>query len=86
MYKEVCESLSQATCPKLLLSATVPSRVERDLHQIFGEFLVNLVTVYQENLYLEVVERSGKFYDDVATYVKEQERTGACGIVYCVTS
>ena len=28
VYKEVCESLSQATCPKLLLSATIPRRVE----------------------------------------------------------
>ena len=33
-YKDVCKSLSDAKCPKLLLSATVPLKVENDLRDI----------------------------------------------------
>ena len=84
VYKNVCESISRAGCPKLLLSATVPSRVERDLKEIFGGFTIHRRTVYRDNLFLEVVDRSGKFYDDLASYVKDQERKGASGIIYCV--
>ena len=51
--KDACKNLSNAKCPKLLLSATVPLKVENDLREICGDFTVLRTTVYRENLYLE---------------------------------
>ena len=83
-YKDVCKSLSDAKCPKLLLSATVPLKVENDLRDICGDFAVLRRTVYRDNLYLEVVERSGKFLDQLSDFILQNESQGASGIVYCV--
>ena len=83
-YKDVCKSLSDAKCPKLLLSATVPLKVENDLRDICGDFAVLRRTVYRENLYLEVVERTGKFLDQLSDFILQNESQGASGIVYCV--
>ena len=66
----------------LLLSATVPLKIEKEHHEIFGDFCVYRNSVLRENLFLEVVERGGKFYDDIASFILE--RKGQCGIVYCV--
>ena len=82
--KKVCKSLSDAKCPKLSLSATAPLKVENDLRDICGEFAVLRRTVYRDNLYLEVVERSGKFLDQLSDFILQNESQGASGIVYCV--
>ncbi len=81
-YKDVCKNLCNAKCPKLFLSATVPLKVENDLREICGDFTVLRRTVYRENLYLEVVERTGKFLDQLSDFISQNK--GACGIVYCV--
>ncbi|CAB4021688.1 ATP-dependent DNA helicase Q-like 4A [Paramuricea clavata] len=81
-YKDVCKNLCKAKCPKLLLSATVPLKVENDLREICGDFTVLRRTVYRENLYLEVVERTGKFLDQLSDFISQNK--DACGIVYCV--
>ena len=83
-YKDVCKSLSNAKCPKLLLSASVPLKVENDLRDICGDFAVLHRAAYRDNLYLEVVERTGKFLDQPSDFILQNESQGASGIVYCV--
>jgi superfamily II DNA helicase RecQ len=48
------------------LSATVPLKVENDVREICGDITVIRRTVCRENLYLEVVERTGKFLDQLS--------------------
>jgi ATP-dependent DNA helicase RecQ len=81
-YKDVCKNLCNAKYPKLFLSAIVPLKVENDLREICGDFTVLRRIVYRENLYLEVVERTGKFLDQLSDFISQNE--GAGGIVYCV--
>lgn len=83
-YKDVCKHLCNSKCPKLLLSATVPLKVENDLRGICGDFTVLRRTVYRDNLYLEVIERTGKFLDQLSEFILQNELKGASGIVYCV--
>lgn len=82
VYKAVCNALAKIACPLLLLSATVPLRLENELHDISGDFCVYRNSVFRENLFLEVVERGAKFYDDMASFIVERKEQ--CGIVYCV--
>ena len=67
-----------------MLSVTVPLKVENDLRDICGDFAVLRRTVYRDNLYLEVVERTGKFLDQLSDFILQNESQGASGIVYCV--
>ena len=82
VHRRVCEEIAVLPCAKLLLSATINSRIELQLKELFGDLSVFRHSVFRENLYLEVSERSSKLYDDVASYVKDNE--GDCGIVYAV--
>ena len=54
-YKAVCNSLAKITCPLLLL------KIEKELHEIFGDFCVYRNLVFRENLFLEVVEHGENF-------------------------
>ena len=66
----------------LLLNAMVPLRLDNELRDIFRNFCVYRNSVFRENLFLEVVERGAKFYDDMASFIVERKEQ--CGIVYCV--
>lgn len=83
-FKEVCLELANVACPKLLLSATVTTKLQKTLADIFGRFLVFRETVYRENLTFEVEDRSPKHIDEIGTFVREQTIVGNCGIIYCV--
>lgn len=82
LYKEVCIKLGRLGYPKLLLSATIPRKIQTALREIFDDFEVMKSSVYRENLKLEVVERPSKVYDEIAAFTSE--RKGQCGIIYCV--
>ncbi|KAK3745407.1 hypothetical protein QZH41_001437 [Actinostola sp. cb2023] len=82
VYKTVCEGLAEADCPTMLLSATIPMKLENDLKLIFGNFITYRTSIYRENLYLEVQERSTKMLDEIAEFVKSHENDS--GIIYCV--
>lgn len=82
VYKEVCESIAKLSCPKLLLSATVPAKVEADIKVIFNDLMVFRSSIFRENLNISVCERGTKFYDDLESLLSEHK--GECGIIYCV--
>lgn len=83
-FKEVCEQLAKHQATKLLLSATIPGRVQVELEDLFGKQSWHVIarTVYRENLTLAVKDREPKHFDEVATYIKTREQD--CGIIYCV--
>ena len=83
VYKEVCEHLGKVSnCPKLLLSATVPAKLESELKAIFTDLTVFRSSVFRENLHLNVRERGNKFYDDLEKFLLDHQKD--CGIIYCV--
>lgn len=82
IYREVCEELAKTTCPKLLLSATVPAKIESELKDIFMGLVVFRSSIFRENLFLKVQERTSKFYDELKSFILE--RKGDSGIIYCV--
>ena len=82
-YKEVCEHFARLTgCPKLLLSATVPGKVEAAIQNIFPNLTVLRASVFRENLELCVKERTSTFYNELVSFISEH--IDECGIVYCV--
>ena len=83
-FKEICMDLAKLPCPKLLLSATVTTKLQQTLMDVFGRLLVFRETVYRENLIFEVVERSPKHIEEIASFVREECTLGHCGIIYCV--
>ena len=82
VYKDVCEQLAHLNCPKLLLSATVPAKVEAGIKDIFSDLTVFKSSVFRENLSLHVSERGTKFYDDLEVHLLQHK--DECGIIYCV--
>ena len=83
VYKEVCEHLGKIlSCPKLLLSATVPAKLESELKAIFTGLTVFRSTVFRENLHLNIRERGNKFHDDLERFFLDHRDD--CGIIYCV--
>jgi len=82
VYKTVTEQLAKAKCPKLLLSATIPLKLENDLRETFGNFITYRTSIYRDNLLLQVVERSSKMFDDLADFIESHREES--GIVYCV--
>ena len=83
VYKEVCEQLGKiSSCPKLLLSATVPAKLESELKAIFTGLTVFRSTVFRENLHLNIRERGNKFHDDLERFLLDHRDD--CGIIYCV--
>lgn len=84
MYKDVCEHLAKvSSCPKLLLSATVPAKLESELKAIFTDLTVFRSSVFRENLHFNIRERGNKFYDDLERFLLDHRDD--CGIVYCVS-
>ena len=84
VYKEVCEHLAKVfSCPKLLLSATVPAKLESELKAIFTDLTVFRSSVFRENLHFNIQERGNKFYDDLERFLLDHRDD--CGIVYCVS-
>ncbi len=83
-FKTVCESLSTVDRPKMLLSATISAKVESDVRSIFGNFKLYRTSVFRDNLYLEIIERSSKFLDQLVKFIQEMESHNNSGIVYCV--
>ena len=82
-YKEVCEHFARLTgCPKLLLNATVPGKVEAAIQNIFPNLTVLRASVFRENLELCVKERTSTFYNELVSFISEH--IDECGIVYCV--
>jgi ATP-dependent DNA helicase RecQ len=53
VFKEVCLNLAKLACPKFLLSATVTTKLQQTLVDIFGRFLVFRETVYHEISHLK---------------------------------
>ena len=82
IYRDVCEQFAKTSCPKLLLSATIPIRIETELKNIFCDLDVFRSSIFRENLQLEVQELTSKFYDILKNFILEREHD--CGIVYCV--
>ena len=82
IYKDVCEQFARTSCPKLLLSATIPTRIETELKNIISDLDIFRSSIFRENLNLEVQERTSKFYDVLKNFILEREHD--CGIVYCV--
>lgn len=82
VYKQVCEKLANILVPKLLLSATVTGKLEAELKTIFSALTVLRTSVFRENLFLEVKERTSKFYDEVKDFILEHKNES--GIIYCV--
>ena len=82
VYKDISEQLSQLNCPKLLLSATVPAKVEAGIKDIFNDLTVFKSCIFRENLSLYVHERGTKFYDDLESHLAEHKDN--FGIIYCV--
>ena len=82
VYKEVCDRLARVKCcPKLLLSATVPAKVETAIKDIFDNLIVCRSSVFRENLHLHIRERTNAFYDEVERFVADHKEFG---IIYCV--
>ena len=66
-------------------STTVPLKVEKNLRLIFGDLFVHKCTVFRDNLFLEVLEHSGKLSNELAKFIRDKdERSECCGIVYFV--
>ncbi len=84
VFKEICLNLAKLTCPKLLLSATVTAKLQQTLMDVFGRLLVFRETIYRENLIFEVAERSPKYIQEIASFVREKCTLSHCGIIYCV--
>ena len=84
IFKEICLDLAKLSCPKLLLSATVTAKLQQTLMDMFGRLLVFRESVYRENLILEVVERTPKHIDEIASFVRAKCTIAHCGIIYCV--
>ena len=82
IYRDVCEQFAKTSCPKLLLSATIPIRIESELKNIFCYLDVFRSSIFCKNLQLEVQERTSKFNDTLKNFILEREHD--CGIVYCV--
>lgn len=84
MYKDVAERLSSFNAPKLLLSATLPARIQDELRHLFGKdcWAVVAHTVHRDNLELNVLEKGNNFYDNLADFISERKEK--CGIIYCV--
>ena len=68
VFKEICLNLAKLTCPKLLLSATVTTKLQQTLMDVFGRLLVFRETIYHENLISEVAERSPKYIQEIASF------------------
>ena len=84
VYKEVCDRLARVKCcPKLLLSATVPAKVETAIKDIFDNLTVYRSSVFRENLHLHIRERTNTFYDEVERFVADHKEE--FGIIYCVS-
>ena len=83
VYKEVCDRLARVKCcPKLLLSATVPAKLETAIKDIFDNLTVYRSSVFRENLHLSIRERTNSFYNDVERFVADHKEE--FGIIYCV--
>ena len=83
VYKQVCERIARVkSCPKLLLSATVPAKVEKAIKDTFVNLTVYRSSVFRENLHLSIRERTNTFYDDVQRFVADHKEE--FGIIYCV--
>ena len=83
VYKEESEQLGHLNCPRLLLSATVPGKVEAAIKDIFCDLTVFKSSTFRENLSLHVCECGTKFYDDLIK-VHLLQHKDECRIVYCV--
>lgn len=70
--------------PKTIVVCHSSLKVENALRDICGDFAALRRTVYRDNLYLEVVERTGKFLDQLSNFILQNESQSASGIVYCV--
>ena len=84
VFREICLDLAKLSCPKLLLSATVTAKLQQTLVDVFGRLLVFRETVYRENLNFEVVERTTKHIDEIASFVRDKCAISHCGIIYWV--
>ena len=74
VYKEVCDRLARVKCcPKLLLSATVPAKLETAIKDIFDNLTVYRSSVFRENLHLSIRERTNSFYNDVERFVADHK-------------
>ena len=83
VYKEVCERLARVkSCPKLLLSATVPAQLEKAIKDTFDNLTVYRSSVFRENLNLSIKESANPFYDGVQRFVADHKEE--FGIIYCV--
>ena len=84
-YREVSEKLARLDAPKLLLSATIPGKIQADLKQLLGgeSWKVVAHTVHRENLTLRVKDRDSKYMEELIAYIRE--RGEDTGIVYCVS-
>jgi bloom syndrome protein len=82
VYKDICEKLSALRCPKLLLSATVPAKLETEIKIIFDNLTVLRSSIFRDNLQLNVKERTKTFFDEMELLLKEHKNN--CGIIYCV--
>ena len=82
IYRDVCEQFAKTSCPKLLLSATIPISIETELKNIFCYLDVFRSSIFRENLQLEVQEHTSKFYDTSKNFILGREHD--CGFVYCV--
>ena len=82
VYKEESEQLGHLNCPRLLLSATVPAKVEAAIKDIFCDLTVFKSSIFGENLSLYVCECGTKFYNDLEAHLLQHK--DECGIVYCV--
>ena len=84
VYKEVCARLARVKCcPKLLLSATVPAKVETAIKDIFDNLTVNRSSVFIENLHLHIRERTNTFYDELERFVADYKEE--FGFIHCFT-
>lgn len=82
-YKEVCVNLEKLSgCPKLLLSATVSSKVEAEIKGILTNLTTLRTSVFRQSLNLCVRERTSSFYADLEKFLSEHSEE--CGIIYCV--
>ena len=51
---------------------------------VFGRLLVFRETIYCENLIFEVADKSPKYIQEIASFLREKCTLGHCGIIYCV--
>ncbi|XP_028394419.1 mediator of RNA polymerase II transcription subunit 34-like [Dendronephthya gigantea] len=82
IYRKVCEELAKTPCPKLLLSATVPAKVEYELKHVFNGLVVFRSSIFRGDLFLKVQERTSMFDNDLKSFILE--RKDDSGIIYCV--